>query len=65
MTIAREQVAAAVEHFEERAAIIEFDAGIRRLNAESMALREVVEHHGHEAGKAVQKWCIHRQGVKT
>lgn len=65
MTIAREQVAAAVEHFEERAAIIEFDAGIKRANAESMALRDVVEHHGQEAGKAVQQWRIHRKGATT
>lgn len=65
MTITRDQVAAAIEHFEERAAIIEFDAGIKRANAESLALREVVEHHGQAAGRAVQQWRIHRKGATT
>lgn len=41
----------AVEWFEERAAVIEFDAGQRRVHAESMALREVVEHMGKAAGR--------------
>lgn len=42
----------AVEWFEERAAVIEFEAGQRRIHAESMALREVVEHMGKVAGRA-------------
>lgn len=41
----------AVEWFEERAAVIEFDGGERRAHAESMALREVVEHLGKVAGR--------------
>ena len=41
----------AVEWFEERAAVIEFDGGERRAHAESMALREVVEHLGKAAGR--------------
>jgi hypothetical protein len=44
-------VSPAVEWFEERAAVIEFDAGQRRIHAESMALREVVEHMGKAAGR--------------
>lgn len=36
---------------EERAAVIEFDGGERRAHAESMALREVVEHLGKVAGR--------------
>jgi len=65
MTITREKAAAAIEHYEERSAVIEHEAGIPRPNAESMALREVVEYHGQEAGKAVQQWRIHRKGAKT
>ena len=41
----------AVEWFEERAAVIEFEAGKSRVHAESMALREVVERLGKEAGR--------------
>ena len=41
----------AVEWFEERAAVIEFESGERRIHAESMALREVVEHLGKAAGR--------------
>ena len=41
----------AVEWFEERAAVIEFEAGKSRVHAESMALREVVEHLGKAAGR--------------
>ena len=40
----------AVEWFEERAAVIEFEGGERRIHAESMALREVVEHLGKASG---------------
>ena len=31
--------------------MIEFEGGERRIHAESMALREVVEHMGKEAGR--------------
>ena len=41
----------AVEWFEERAAVIEFESGERRIHAESMALREVAEHLGKAAGR--------------
>lgn len=41
----------AVEWFEERAAVIEFEAGKSRVHAESMALREVVERLGKAAGR--------------
>lgn len=44
-------VSPAVEWFEERAAVIEYEAGRSRIHAESMALREVVEHLGKEAGR--------------
>ena len=39
------------EWFEERAAVIEFEAGKSRVHAESMALQEVVAHLGQEAGR--------------
>lgn len=46
----------AIEHYEERAAIIEYDAGTPRINAESMALREVSQRYGTAAAKAVNEW---------
>lgn len=46
----------AIEHFEERAAIIQYDSGLPRANAESLALREVVARYGQDAGKEVQRW---------
>lgn len=51
-----EQKLAAIEDWQERAAIMEFDAGMPRPNAESMALRDVVDRRGQEAGRAVQQW---------
>lgn len=50
-----------IEFFEERAAITEFEARLPRLNAESMALKEVVERYGKEAGRMVQR---HRENTK-
>ena len=44
----------AKEHFEERAAIIEFDAGLPRVKAESLALREVSMKWGAEVAKEVR-----------
>jgi len=41
----------AIEWFEERAAVIEFEAGKARIHAESMALQEVVAHLGQAAGR--------------
>lgn len=48
--------AAAIEHYEERAAIVEHEAGLPRINAESMALREVSRIYGAEAARAVNEW---------
>lgn len=52
----RDQVADAIERFEERAAIREFDAGLSRANAESAALREVSEACGKDLAREVQKY---------
>lgn len=41
----------AIEWFEERAAVIEYEAGKARIHAESLALQEVVAHLGKEAGR--------------
>lgn len=41
----------ALEHFEERAAVMEFDGGLPREEAERLALAEVVARWG-EAGAA-------------
>ena len=43
----------AIEHFEERAAVIEYDGKEKRIHAESLALREVSPKYGIEAAKAV------------
>ena len=43
----------AIEHFEERAAVIEFDADMPRVKAESLALREIAPKFGTDAAKAV------------
>ena len=43
----------AIEHFEERAAVIEYDGKEKRIHAESMALREIAPKYGSEAAKAV------------
>ncbi len=34
------------ETFEERAGILEFDAGLNRAHAEALALLEVIQRHG-------------------
>ena len=41
----------AVEWFEERAAVIEFEGGLSRSKAESMAFHEVSAHMGKAAGR--------------
>lgn len=46
----------AIEHFRERAAIVEFEAGKHRVVAESLALREVADIYGKPAAKAVDEW---------
>lgn len=43
----------AIEHFEERAAVIEFDGKVGRIKAESLALREIAQKYGTDAAKAV------------
>lgn len=47
---------AAIDDWEEKAGVMQYDAGLPRLNAESMALRDVVARRGQEAGRAVQEW---------
>ncbi len=51
-----DQVDEAIEDFEERAAIIEYEAGLKRYAAESLALREIAETMGKPAAKEVQQW---------
>lgn len=36
----------AIEHFEERAAVIEYDGKEKRIHAESLALREIAPKYG-------------------
>lgn len=43
----------AIEHFEERAAVIEYMGGLDRIKAESLALREIAPKFGPEAAQAV------------
>ena len=43
----------AIEHFEERAAVIEYDGKEKRIHAESLALREIAPKFGPDAAKAV------------
>lgn len=43
----------AIEHFEERAAVIEYAGGLDRIKAESLALREIAPNFGVEAAHAV------------
>ena len=43
----------AIEHFEERAAVIEYDGKEKRIHAESLALREIAPMFGSDAANAV------------
>lgn len=43
----------AIEYFEERSAVIEYDGNEKRIHAESLALREIAPKFGTEAAKAV------------
>ena len=45
-----------VVEFITRAAIREFDGGMRRVNAESAVLREIVAEFGKEAAKKCDEW---------
>lgn len=51
----------AIEHFEERAAVIEYDGKEKRLHAESLALREIAPKYGSEAAKAVYSYLHNRR----
>ena len=51
----------AIEHFEERAAVIEYDGKEKRIHAESLALREVAPKYGSEAAKAVYAYLQNRR----
>ena len=51
-----------IAEFRERAAIIEYDAELRRPIAESMALKDIVRRYGMDAGKVVQRWRANENG---
>ena len=51
----------AIEHFEERAALIEYDGKEKRIHAESLALREIAPKYGSEAAKAVYAYLQNRR----
>ena len=51
----------AIEHFEERAAVIEYDGKEKRIHAESLALREIAPKYGSEAAKAVYGYLQNRR----
>lgn len=53
MTAAGLDLLAARELFDERAAILEFDAGMSRADAEAVALGEVAQVFGRPAADAV------------
>jgi hypothetical protein len=50
-----------IEFFEERAAMAEFEARLPRMNAESMALKDVAARHGPEAKRMVQRHMERKQ----
>ena len=51
----------AIEHFEERAALIEYDGKEKRIHAESLALREIAPKYGSEAAKVVYSYLQNRR----
>ena len=51
----------AIEHFEELAAVIEYDGKEKRIHAESLALREIAPKYGSEAAKAVYAYLQNRR----
>ena len=51
----------AIEHFEERAAVIEYGGKEKRIHAESLALREIAPKYGSEAAKAVYAYLQNRR----
>ena len=50
-----EALESAAEHYQERAAIIEFDGRLQRVTAEAMARREVSEKRGKDVAKEATK----------
>lgn len=54
-TMSSSEALAAKEHYEERAAIYEYDARIDRSKAESMALRDVSVKYGQQVAKQVKE----------
>lgn len=57
-----DHVLEAIEHFEHRAGVVEYDGELKRPIAESLALQEVVRIYGQDAGREVQRW---REGNAT
>ena len=51
----------AIEQFEERASVIEYDGKEKRIHAESLALREIAPKYGSEAAKAVYAYLQNRR----
>ena len=45
----------AAEFYQERAAIYEYEARIKRINAESMALRDVALKYGQQVAKQIKE----------
>lgn len=54
-TLKTPEIESAKEHYEERAAIYEYDARIDRSKAESMALRDVSVKYGQQVAKQVKE----------
>lgn len=54
-TLKTPEIESAKEHYEERAAIYEYDARIDRSKAESMALRDVSQRYGQAVAKRVKE----------
>lgn len=52
----RDEIDDAIEIFEERAAVREYEAGLPRINAESAALRDVVDARGKPIAREVQRY---------
>lgn len=52
---AREVKDDAAEFYQERAAIYEYEARIKRINAESMALRDVALKYGQQVAKQIKE----------
>jgi hypothetical protein len=53
-----------IEAYEECAAIIEYSAGIKRRNAESIALRAISERYGQDAAKVAHRHAEARRAKR-